>query len=155
MPHCTSLTFTFHWNSHWTKNSTFPNYIPIINCDIDLLCQQERSQFHKNLDNRQIYSVNWEARNEIKHGNILILLFYKISIQATTQNIMFDHYDKKNLHYHLPKIYATTCMKLLALSMKVRTSCSMAQTKSLGFGLFMLRGINNENGISRENLLIR
>ena len=46
MPYYTNLTFTFNLNGHRTKNSAFPNYIPIIYCHINLLPSREQNQLH-------------------------------------------------------------------------------------------------------------
>lgn len=43
IPYCTCLTLTFNWNSHWTKNSAFPYYIPVIYCHINLRGQTENT----------------------------------------------------------------------------------------------------------------
>lgn len=91
MPHCTSLTFTFNWNGHWTKNSTFPNYIPIINCDIDLLRQSRKiSQFQENL-HRFILSIE-------KH-------ILKLSMEVCWQFSFVRYHQSKQM---LKTLYLTT-----------------------------------------------
>lgn len=62
VPHSTRVAFTFNCNSNRTKNSTFPNYIPIINCNINLLDKGKRLyKWHVNYkDNFEHWKKQWK-----------------------------------------------------------------------------------------------